>query len=61
LAADHDRSFMRTGVVKVVSNRFLQLQRPLRFAACNHKHVTLLGAFISNTASAAFFLPVLLA
>ena len=55
-------AFMRTGVVKVVSNRFLQFssKHPARLLPATMIVVTLLGAFISNTASAAFFLPVIL-
>jgi di/tricarboxylate transporter len=49
--------------VKVVSNRFLQFasKRPAILLPATMSIVTLLGAFISNTASAAFFLPVILA
>lgn len=55
-------AFMRSGVVRVVSNRFLQFtsKRPASLLPATMIVVTLLGAFISNTASAAFFLPVLL-
>ena len=55
-------AFMHSGVVKVVSSRFLQFtsKRPARLLPATMIVVTLLGAFISNTASAAFFLPVLL-
>ena len=55
-------AFMHTGVVKVVSSRFLQFtsKRPARLLPATMIVVTLLGAFINNTASAAFFLPVLL-
>ncbi len=55
-------AFMHTGVVRVVSNRFLQFtsKRPATLLPATMIVVTLLGAFISNTASAAFFLPVIL-
>jgi di/tricarboxylate transporter len=55
-------AFMRSGVVRVVSNRFLQFtsKRPGSLLPVTMIMVTLLGAFISNTASAAFFLPVIL-
>lgn len=55
-------AFMRTGVVKIVSNRFLQFssKHPASLLPTTMIVVTLLGAFISNTASAAFFLPVIL-
>lgn len=55
-------AFMHTGVVRVVSSRFLQFtsKRPASLLPATMIVVTLLGAFISNTASAAFFLPVLL-
>ncbi len=55
-------AFMRTGVVRVVSSRFIQFtsKRPASLLPATMIVVTLLGAFISNTASAAFFLPVLL-
>src|ERR687891_332775 len=55
-------AFMHTGVVRVVSSRFLQFtsKRPASLLPATMIVVTLLGAFISNTASAAFFLPVIL-
>ncbi|HUG34149.1 MAG TPA: SLC13 family permease, partial [Anaerolineales bacterium] len=55
-------AFMRTGVVRVVSNRFLQFtsKRPGSLLPATMIMVTLLASFISNTASAAFFLPVIL-
>src|SRR5688572_9353531 len=55
-------AFMHTGVVKVVSSRLIQFtsKRPASLLPATMIVVTLLGAFISNTASAAFFLPVLL-
>jgi di/tricarboxylate transporter len=55
-------ALMRTGVVEVVSRKFLQftIKRPATLLPATMWAVTLLGAFISNTASAAFFLPVIL-
>src|SRR3990172_9325332 len=55
-------ALMRTGVVEVVSRKFLQFtnNRPASLLPVTMIAVTLLGAFISNTASAAFFLPVIL-
>jgi di/tricarboxylate transporter len=53
---------MRTGVVEVISHRFFQFtrNRPGSLLPLTMVTVALLGAFISNTASAAFFLPVIL-
>jgi len=55
-------ALMRTGVVEVVSRKLLQftIKRPATLLPATMWAVTLLGAFISNTASAAFFLPVIL-
>ena len=55
-------ALMRTGMVRVVSSRFLQFtsKYPNSLLPATMIVVTVLGAFISNTASAAFFLPVLL-
>jgi di/tricarboxylate transporter len=55
-------ALMRTGVVKVASQKLLQFtsKRPASLLPATMIVVTLLGAFISNTASAAFFLPVIL-
>jgi di/tricarboxylate transporter len=55
-------AFMRTGVVRVVSNNFLQFtsKYPNSLLPATMILVSSLGAFISNTASAAFFLPVVL-
>ncbi len=55
-------ALMRTGMVRVVSSRFLQFtsKYPNSQLPATMIVVTVLGAFISNTASAAFFLPVLL-
>lgn len=56
-------AFMRTGVVNVISSRFMQFasKHPAALLPSTMIIVTLLGAFISNTASAAFFLPIILA
>lgn len=55
-------AFMRTGVVNAISSRFLQFagKRPATLLPATMIVVASLGAFISNTASAAFFLPVIL-
>jgi di/tricarboxylate transporter len=55
-------ALMRTGVVEVISRRFFQFtrNRPGSLLPLTMVTVALLGAFISNTASAAFFLPVIL-
>jgi di/tricarboxylate transporter len=55
-------ALMRTGVVKVASQKLLQFtsNRPASLLPATMIVVTVLGAFISNTASAAFFLPVIL-
>jgi di/tricarboxylate transporter len=55
-------ALMRTGMVKIASQKLLQFasKRPSALLPATMWVVTLLGAFISNTASAAFFLPVIL-
>ncbi|KXK14682.1 MAG: citrate transporter [Chloroflexi bacterium OLB14] len=55
-------AFMRTGVVNVISSRFFQFtsKHPNSLLPVTMIVVTALGAFISNTASVAFFLPIIL-
>lgn len=55
-------ALMRTGVVELVGNKLLQFTstRPASFLPLMMITVALSGAFVSNTASAAFFLPVIL-
>lgn len=55
-------ALMRTGVVEWVGNRMLQFTntRPALLLPVMMITVAVLGAFVSNTASAAFFLPVIL-
>src|SRR5574339_241941 len=55
-------ALMRTGVVELVGNKMLQFTstRPASLLPVMMITVALLGAFVSNTASAAFFVPVIL-
>jgi len=55
-------ALMRTGVVELVGNKMLQFTstRPASLLPVMMITVAVLGAFVSNTASAAFFLPVIL-
>src|SRR5512134_243442 len=55
-------ALMRTGVVELVGNKMLQFTstRPASLLPLMMITVAVLGAFVSNTASAAFFLPVIL-
>jgi di/tricarboxylate transporter len=55
-------ALMQTGVVELVGNKMLQFTstRPASLLPIMMITVALLGAFVSNTASAAFFLPVIL-
>jgi di/tricarboxylate transporter len=55
-------ALMRTGVVEMVGNKMLQFTntRPASLLPVMMITVAVLGAFVSNTASAAFFLPVIL-
>jgi di/tricarboxylate transporter len=55
-------ALMRTGVVELVGNKMLQFtdRRPASLLPVMMITVSVLGAFVSNTASAAFFLPVIL-
>src|SRR5574339_563866 len=55
-------ALMRTGVVEWVGNKMLQFTntRPASLLPLMMITVSVLGAFVSNTASAAFFLPVIL-
>jgi di/tricarboxylate transporter len=55
-------ALMRTGVVELVSRHLLRLtsQHPERLLLITMLSAGLLSAFISNTAAAAFFLPVIL-
>ena len=55
-------ALMRTGVVEWVGNKMLQFTntRPASLLPLMMITVAVLGAFVSNTASAAFFLPVIL-
>ncbi len=55
-------ALMRTGVVELVGNKMLQFTttRPASLLPVLMVTVAVLGAFVSNTASAAFFLPVIL-
>lgn len=55
-------ALMRTGVVELVGRKLLQFTstRPASFLPLMMITVSVSGAFVSNTASAAFFLPVIL-
>ncbi|HEX6034533.1 MAG TPA: SLC13 family permease, partial [Anaerolineales bacterium] len=55
-------ALMHTGVVELVGNKMLQFTstRPASLLPLMMVTVAVLGAFVSNTASAAFFLPVIL-
>jgi di/tricarboxylate transporter len=55
-------ALMHTGVVELVGNKMLQFTstRPASLLPLMMITVSVLGAFVSNTASAAFFLPVIL-
>ncbi len=55
-------ALMRTGVVEVVSRKFLQFtsKNPASLLPATMLAVALLSAVINNTAAAAFFLPVIL-
>jgi di/tricarboxylate transporter len=55
-------ALMHTGVVELVGNKMLQFTstRPASLLPLMMITVAVLGAFVSNTASAAFFLPVIL-
>lgn len=55
-------ALMRTGVVEVVSRKFMQFtsKRPGSLLPATMVAVALLSAVINNTAAAAFFLPVIL-